>query len=94
MGEQVMHTDVIVSFLTGGTCVACLGITVFFWRFWKETTDRLFCFFSIAFLLLGLGQLVGIFLMNTTEAPVSYWLRLFAFLLIIVGVVGKNLQKQ
>lgn len=87
-----MHTEIIVSFLAGGTCVACSGIAIFFWRFWQETLDRLFAFLSIGFLLLGLSQFLGTFQVNMPDA--SYWLRFIAFLLIIVGVVGKNLQKN
>lgn len=70
-----------------GSFVAAL----FFYRFWRRTLDRLFVWFSVAFLILGIERLVLVLIhANETAAPVIYIMRLTAFALIIAGIVDKN----
>ncbi len=87
--------DGIVDFLRGGTMVALLGAAIYFLRFWKDTSDRLFLLFSLAFFILSASQII-VFAMGKTgdSSPEVYWLRLVAFLLIIAGIVEKNLPGQ
>lgn len=78
--------------LLSGVVVALCGVaSLFFWRFWKETRDRLFAFFAGAFALLGVNYLVLALNPRTSEVrPYFYLIRLLAFLLIIVGILDKN----
>jgi hypothetical protein len=78
--------------LISGAIVMGYAVTgLFFLRFWRQTQDRLFLIFSIAFFLLGAQRLS---LALTTEMLEShtglYLMRLFAFLLILVAIVDKN----
>jgi hypothetical protein len=80
-------TTFVAGLLVMGYSVAAL----FFLRFRRETGDRLFVFFALAFALLALqrgllsaGSLVPI------DDTWYYAIRLLAFVLILVGIVDKN----
>jgi len=67
---------------------------MFFFRFWRDTGDRLFAWFGGAFWLLGLSWIALALFNPTAEArPYIYALRLVAFLLIIVAMIDKNRQR-
>lgn len=85
------HSLPIVQFLRGGTMVALFGIAVFFLRYWRQTKDRLFAYFTVAFLLMAVCQIMVLLIGEKDEhAPYAYWMRLVAFLLIIAAIVEKN----
>jgi hypothetical protein len=78
-------------FLAGAATISLLVIALFFIRFWKKTHDRLFLFFASAFFVLMFERIFRALMPVETEwAPYVYTVRLFAFVLIIVGVVDKN----
>lgn len=78
-------------FLTGAMAMACWAAMLFFVRFWRESKDRLFIMFAVAFLLLGLTRLGVALSQESNEAQTYlYWIRLAAFLLILVAIVDKN----
>jgi len=69
------------------------GVTagLFFLRFWRDSRDRLFLVFALAFFVLSLNWLALV------AAPVAtgthhfaYVIRLVAFVLLLVGIVDKN----
>jgi uncharacterized membrane protein HdeD (DUF308 family) len=69
----------------------CFVAALFFYRFWRRTLDRLFVWFSTAFLLLGVERLMlAVTHANETSSPLIYVLRLVAFGLIIAAIVDKN----
>jgi hypothetical protein len=77
----------ISGFLVAGYLVAGL----FFLRFWKQSRDRLFALFAVAFWLLAAQR--GALAMVEHGSPDSTWLyalRLLAFLLILAAVIDKN----
>lgn len=78
-------------FLSGMLMMGCLILAAFFFRYWRRTGDRFFSLFSIAFVLLALERL-GLTIVNAPEEPRSemYFLRLAAFLLIILAILDKN----
>lgn len=78
-------------FMMGAIAMGSAIAALFFLRFWRETGDRLFVMFSISFLLLGITR-VGLLLSpDATEGETHwYWVRLVAFLLILVAIVDKN----
>jgi hypothetical protein len=86
------HTiDIVDSVLLGAVAMASFVAMLFFLKFWRQTRDRLFLFFALAFgadavmrLLLGLDQVRG------EAEPLFYLARLVSFLLIIVAIVQKN----
>jgi len=79
--------------LAGGIMVAAWAIAIFFLRFRRKTQDRLFGFFAAAFFLLGLERIVIVGYASDGGAFV-YLVRLCAFVLIIVGIVGKNRDRR
>lgn len=78
-------------FLMGVITMASLVAALFFLRFWRDTGDRLFVMFAIAFTLLAITRL-GLTLSNTRLESHThwYWVRLAAFLLILFAIVDKN----
>lgn len=66
---------------------------LFFLKFWKSTSDRLFLTFSIAFWVLAAQRLMLVVLADQTGAEVYlYLVRLIAFSLILLAIVNKNRQ--
>jgi Family of unknown function (DUF5985) len=78
-------------FLGGMLMMGCFVIAAFFWRFWLRTGDRLFIMFALAFALMGAERL-GLAIINSPEEPKVgiFFLRLAAFLLIIIAILYKN----
>ena len=78
-------------FLMGAITMASSVVSVFFLRFWRDTGDRLFAMFAVSFLLLGVTRLGLAMSANLSEAGTSwYWMRLAAFLLILLAIIDKN----
>jgi hypothetical protein len=74
----------------GAIVTASATIGLFFFRFWRQTRDRLFATFALAFWVLALNWL-ALAIVGTSELrPMLYVMRLAAFSLIIVGIVDKN----
>lgn len=83
----MISTDLLSGMVIMGYALAAL----FFARFWKRTGDRLFLAFSAAFVLLAVGPLLMIWLEVPREEQSPFFLiRLAAFSLIILAVVGKS----
>jgi hypothetical protein len=78
--------------LLSGLIVAGYAVCgLFFFRFWRNTADRLFLIFGIAFWLLGVQRLLLLGLDNAQgAAPYVYLVRLIAFSLILLAIVNKN----
>jgi Family of unknown function (DUF5985) len=78
-------------FIMGAIAMALTVAALFFFRFWRETGDRLFAIFAAAFLLLGITRL-GLALSPQELEGLThwYWVRLVAFLLILAAIVDKN----
>lgn len=84
------------SFLSGGIAISCLYAALFFFRFRQRTGEHLFSIFGLAFAMLFIERCVLELTDPTAETrPYIYMIRLMAFLIIIYGIVEKNLsQKQ
>jgi hypothetical protein len=81
----------LVPFLRGAVALGCLLIALFFLRFWRTTTDRLFLWFSIAFVILSVDYVVLGLLPLATEWRVPvYGVRLVAFGVMLYAIVSKN----
>jgi hypothetical protein len=78
-------------FLWGALVMGSAVASMFFFRFWRSSRDRLFLFFALAFALLGASW--AWIATGTPQAETrhyAYVLRLLAFVLIIVAIVDKN----
>lgn len=81
----------IITFLQGISAMGAWASGLFFLRFWRQSHDPLFAFFGAAFwLLAGSWSLLALFSPTDENRPYIYGLRLVAFLLLIVGMIGKN----
>jgi Family of unknown function (DUF5985) len=78
-------------FISGATMAAALVIAVFFFRYWRQTRDRLFLGFAGGFLVFAVSRLILAFLEEDDEGRVFvYALRLLAFGLILAAIIDKN----
>jgi hypothetical protein len=78
-------------FLDGAIMMAYAVAALFFLKFWRESRDRLFAMFGLAFFILSVNR-IGIPGRPVVDEglPVFYIVRLFAFLLILVAIIDKN----
>jgi hypothetical protein len=81
----------LVQFLWGASAMASCAAGIFFLRFWRETRDRLFVLFAVAFWAMGVNW-AGLAATGAQDEARTYFylVRLVAFVLIIVAVVDKN----
>lgn len=81
-------------FLHGAVFMGCLAVALLFFAFWRRTGDRLFGWFSAAFV----GLMVERFLIAGAETdriePAFFLLRLFSFLLILIGIIDRNRRRE
>ena len=78
-------------FLWGIATASCWGVAVFFFRFWRDTRDRLFLWFGAGFLLLSLNwAMLALWTPTAEQRPLFYLVRLASFLLIIAAIWDKN----
>jgi hypothetical protein len=80
--------------LQGATMMGCFTVALFFARFWRETEDRFFLFFALAFATFGVNRLMLVALEDDEAETVIYVVRLLAFLLITAAVAEKNRVRQ
>jgi peptidoglycan/LPS O-acetylase OafA/YrhL len=84
-----------IGFLAGAATLGYLIAAVFFLRFWRRTSDRLFLSFAVAFALLALNQALAQWLGAADErVGYTYLLRVLGFLLILAAIVDKNLSSR
>ncbi len=82
------------AFLSGMVTMGFLLSGLFFFRFWSRTRDRLFALFGIAFWLMAANQVVShAFGFPEQQLFWAYLLRVIAYLLLIAGIVAKNLEQ-
>ena len=77
--------------LSGALAAGTLTIALFFFRFWRQTNDRLFVLFAVAFALLALNAATLGLTDPSNEFRVAiYGIRLAAFLVILYAIYDKN----
>jgi hypothetical protein len=81
-------------FISGMLTMGYLVAGIFFLRFWRDSRDRLFAMFGAAFFILALQRLGLEFFTEVPErSTVWYFIRLLAFVIIIVAIIDKNRKK-
>lgn len=79
----------------GAIAMASWVAGLFFLRFWWDTQDRLFAIFALSFWLLGATRVALAVARNTEEEhSYLYWVRLAAFLLILLAIADKNRPRK
>lgn len=77
--------------LVGAIVMAAAVIALFFLRYWRQTGDRFFLYFALAFILEATQRLLGAMRpVDTPDSPLYYLIRLAAYALILVAIIGKN----
>jgi hypothetical protein len=81
----------LIAFLNGAIAMGFAVAALFFLRFRRDTGDRLFAFFALAFLVFA-AERVALLYVGPDEAARAtvYLARLAAFSLIILGILDKN----
>lgn len=83
------------NFLSGMVTMGYATAALFFFRFWWRTRDTLFLMFAIAFICFALNQaLTALLDIPRDEQSWIYLLRLAGFVLLIFGIIGKNVGKR
>jgi hypothetical protein len=82
--------DVLPLVMRGAVSFGFAVAGLFFLRFWRDTRDRLFGLFSLAFFTLAANR-VGIAILNERgNSDRLYWIRLIAFAVILFAIWDKN----
>jgi hypothetical protein len=80
-----------VLFLHGAVSMAAAIAGVLFLAYWRDSRDRLFMFFALAFWVLGINWVAVAAIAPTAEQ--RHWfhaIRVVAFVLILLGIADKN----
>lgn len=78
--------------LGGALAMASAILALFFLRFWKNTHDIFFVYFAAAFALEALSWILFLSHHQKANDPATYLIRLAAYLLILIAIIGKNRQ--
>jgi hypothetical protein len=82
-------------FLSGAITLGYFVVALFFIRFWKSVGDRLFLFFSLAFVILGLERILFVSMSPSSEmTPYVYVMRLIAYVMIWWAIIEKNSRRK
>ncbi len=78
-------------FLLGALTMGSWATALFFLRFWRQSADRLFLVFALAFFVLGVDWAMrGAFEPTVETRHYFFLVRLVAFILLIFGIIDKN----
>lgn len=93
MATELMPLDVmpVNALLSGAIVMAALVAALFFLRFWRQSGDRTFVYFAIAFGLEALQRVLWVlYPLPDPDAPLYYLIRLVSYLLILFAILRKN----
>ena len=77
--------------LVAGGIVAGYALAgLFFLRYWRDTRDRLFLIFALAFWVLALMRIALSYVDEDEIRTYLYWGRFLAFVLILGAILDKN----
>jgi hypothetical protein len=77
--------------LLGAIAMACFVVTLFFLRFWRQTGDRFFLIFALAFLVEAFDRIsLGVLNFSAEYEPLIYGGRLVTYALIIIAIIDYN----
>jgi Family of unknown function (DUF5985) len=77
--------------LLGAVAMASLVAALFFLRFWRDTRDRFFLLFALAFGLDALNRaILGTIAFPEEQQPFFFLVRLITFGLILAAIIDKN----
>lgn len=81
--------------LAGALAMGFGTAAVYFLRFWRETHDRLFALFALAFAVMAANRVqLALATLRGSHREELYWIRVVAFALIIVAILDKNRTRK
>jgi hypothetical protein len=81
----------VLPYLHGALVFGCFVIGLKFLKYWRLSRDRFFIFFASAFWIFAIGWgLRSVVSTQGEHGHFAYLPRLFAFLLILIGIFDKN----
>ncbi|EYF03357.1 DUF5985 family protein [Chondromyces apiculatus] len=81
-------------YIAGASTLGYAVVAMFFLRFWRQTSDRLFAIFSASFWLLCIGRItVHAVRVADDHLHYLYLFRLLAYVLILYAIIDKNRAK-
>lgn len=82
-----------LDFIRGAVAMGFLVAAGYFFRFWRETRDRLFLLFAAAFVLISANNVLQTVINETVRNNIlPYVIRLLAFLIIATAIIDKNVR--
>ena len=79
------------AFFRGATAMGSAIAALIFFKFWRQSLDRFFLLFALAFAILTLDySILGLVSVATEWRVYVFGLRLFAFALIVFAIALKN----
>lgn len=79
-----------IDFLYGAISIAFFVAGLFFFRFWRDTFDRLFLLFALSFWMQACIRVALTIVGEPEERVYLYGLRLIAYGLILAAIIMKN----
>jgi hypothetical protein len=80
-----------IQLMSGAIVTGYLVTGLFFLRYWRQSGDRLFAIFAVAFWLLAAQRLaLALTTQYFEDVTWLYGVRLLAFLLILLAIIDKN----
>ena len=80
--------------LSGAVAAASLVAALYFLRFWRRSSDRLFALFAAAFTMMAVNHVaLGLTEPDNEFRVAIYCVRLVAFLFILVAIIDKNRRR-
>lgn len=81
--------------LSGAVAMASFATTLFFLKFWRQTSDSFFLLFALAFAIDAVSRAaLGLTHISNELEPAFYCLRLATFGLIIAAIMTKNRSRS
>ncbi|XLS14108.1 DUF5985 family protein [Bradyrhizobium sp. RDM4] len=81
----------LTALLSGAVAMASFAATLFFLKFWRQTSDTFFLLFGLAFAIDAVTRFtLGLTHISNELEPAFYCLRLAMFALIIAAIATKN----
>ena len=82
-----------LDFVRGAVAMGFLVAAGFFFRFWRQTHDRLFALFAAAFVLISANNVLQTVMHETQRNNIlPYVIRLISFLVIAMAIIDKNVR--
>ena len=83
--------SMIEGFLLGVIAAASFTAGLFFLRFWKTTSDRLFLAFAVFFFIEAINRMILLSFEHPNEgSPWIYLIRLLALVILLAAILEKN----